>query len=142
MLKAPGVFVLLTVLLWGAAGLLDKLVLRWLGPNETFVVRMGVNALLSLAVFAWGVLPARAAVAQAGKLPVLVISASLTLTLAAVFCYIKALASAEASRVVPLTSAFPLVTVLLAVLFLGEALTPAKLLGTLLICAGVGLLSL
>jgi transporter family protein len=141
-MKSPGLLIFWTVLLWGAAGLIDKITLRYLGPNETFVVRMGVNALLSLAVFFYGFWPARAAVAGAGKLPVLLITASLILTLTAVFCYIKALSGAEASRIVPLSSTFPLVTFLLAVIFLGEKFTTAKLAGTVLICLGVGLLAL
>jgi transporter family protein len=141
MAKGPGFFIFLTVLLWGAAGLIDKLTLRYLGPHETFVVRMGLNAGLSLAVFFWSWLPARAAVAAAGKLPVLLITVSLVLTLTGVFCYIKALASGEALRIVPLSSTFPLVTFLLALAFLGERLSWAKLTGTVLICAGVGLLA-
>jgi len=139
--RGPGFFIFLTVLLWGIAGLIDKLTLRALGPNETFVVRMGVNAGLSLAVFFWGWLPARAAVVAAGKLPVILITASLVLTLTGVFCYIKALSSGEALRIVPLSSTFPLVTFLLALGFLGEAFSWTKLAGTVMICAGVGLLA-
>jgi len=140
--KGPVFFISLTVLLWGAAGFIDKLTLRHLGPNETFVVRMGINALMSVAVFCWGWSPARAAVSAAGKLPLLLITVSLILTLTGVFCYIKALSSGEALRMVPLSSTFPLVTFLLALAFLGETFSWAKLTGTVLICAGVGLLAL
>ena len=141
MTKSPGFFIFLTVILWGVAGFLDKLTLRHLGPNETFVVRMGINAAICLALFFWGWLPARAAVAAAGKLPILLVTSSLVLTMAAVFCYIKALSSGDAMRIVPLSSTFPLITFLLALAFLGEAFSWAKLGGTLLICAGVGLLA-
>lgn len=140
--RGPLFFISLTVLLWGAAGVIDKLTLRRLGPDATFVVRMGLNALLSLAVFLWGWLPAREAVVAAGKAPVLLITASLVVTLAGVFCYIKALAAGEAMRIAPLGSTFPLVTFLLALAFLGEPFSWPKLAGTVLICAGVGLLSL
>jgi transporter family protein len=141
MSKGPGFFICLTVVLWGVAGFIDKLTLRYLGPNETFVARMGVNALLSLAVFFWGWLPARAAVAAAGKVPILLVTVSLVLTLTGVFCYIKALSSGEALRIVPLSSTFPMVTFLLALTFLGETFSWVKLAGTVLICAGVGLLA-
>ena len=43
----------------------------------------------------------------------------------------------ETSRVVPFTSAYPIVTVLLARLYLGEHLTTGKMLGALLIVAGL-----
>ncbi|MBI5241636.1 MAG: EamA family transporter [Elusimicrobia bacterium] len=139
--KGPNFFILLTVLLWGVAGFIDKLTLRYLGPNETFVVRMGVNAVICLALFFWGWPGVRASVSAASKLPVLLVSASLVLTMAAVFCYIKALSSGEAMRIVPLSSTFPLVTFLLALAFLGETFSLAKLAGTMLICAGVCLLA-
>jgi len=140
--KTPGFFIFLTVMLWGVAGFVDKLTLRYLGPNETFVVRMGVNALMSLAVFFWGWMPVRSAVAQAGKLPLLLVTISLIMTLTGVFCYIKSLSGSEASRIVPLSSTFPLVTFLLALAFLSEKFTWIKLVGTALICAGIGCLAL
>ncbi|MDD5628492.1 MAG: EamA family transporter [Elusimicrobia bacterium] len=140
--KGPGFFIALTVVLWGAAGFIDKLTLRYLGPNETFVVRMGVNAAICLAIFFWGWPGVRPSATAGGKLPVLLIAASLVLTMAAVFCYIKALSSGEAMRIVPLSSTFPLVTFLLALAFLGETFSWVKLAGTVLICAGVGLLAI
>jgi len=125
----------------GAAPILDKLALKYLGANEVFVVRMGVNAALSLLLCLAGWPSAKAAVFQAGKLPAAVITASLIVTLSGVFFYIKAMSGAEASRIIPLSSTYPLVTALLAFLFLAERFSWVKLAGTLLICAGVGLLS-
>ncbi|MFA6002828.1 MAG: EamA family transporter [Elusimicrobiota bacterium] len=142
MTASTAVFLALFVVCMGAAAILDKIALRYLGGNEVFVVRMGVNALLSLLLFVAGWLPARAAVAQSGKLPVLIITLSLIVTLSGVFCYIKALSGAEASKIIPLSSTYPLITFLLALIFLGEKFTWAKAAGTLLICAGVGLLAL
>jgi len=139
--KGPVFLILLTALLWGVSGFIDKLTLRYLGPHEAFALRMGVNAVLSLAAFLWGWPAARASVTAAGLLPVLLVTASLILTLAGVFCYIKALSSGEALRLVPLSSTFPLVTFLLALAFLGEGFSWAKLAGTILVCAGVGLLA-
>ena len=139
---ATAIFVSLFVLCMGGAAILDKMALRGLGANEVFVARMGINALLSLLIFFVGWLPARAAIAQSGKLPIVYITSSLVVTLGGVFCYIKAMSAAEASTIIPLSSTYPLVTLALALLFLGERFTWAKLAGTLLICAGVGLLAL
>ena len=52
-----------------------------------------------------------------------------------------ALSSGEASRVIPLTSAYPAVTLLLAVLVLSENLSLHAAVGTVLVVAGVILLS-
>jgi len=134
-------FLTLFVVAMGAAAILDKLALGRLGANEVFVVRMGVNAAICLLLFLAGWLPAKAAVAQAGKVPVALITLSLVVTMGGVFCYIKALSGAEASKVIPLSSVYPLVTFLLALAFLGERFSLAKLAGTVLICAGVGLLA-
>ena len=125
----------------GGAAILDKMALGRLGANEVFVVRMGVNAVICMLLFLAGWLPARAAVTQAGKTPLALITLSLIVTMGGVFCYIKALSGAEASKVIPLSSAYPLVTFLLALAFLGERFSWAKLGGTVLICAGVSLLA-
>ena len=74
MSAATAIFLGLFVLCMGGAAIIDKMALRWLGANEVFVARMGINALLSLLIFFVGWLPARAAIAQAGKLPIILIT--------------------------------------------------------------------
>lgn len=54
--------------------------------------------------------------------------------------YLKALQLMEASMIVPLTSAYPLITLLLSVVFLSEPLTIIKSLGVILIVGGIILL--
>ncbi len=51
-----------------------------------------------------------------------------------------ALKSGEASVVIPISATYPLVTLLIAVLFLGESITIAKLIGIVLVVVGVILL--
>ena len=58
------------------------------------------------------------------------------------FLFYLALEDGETTRVVFVTAAYPAVTVLLAVFFLGETLTAAKIAGSLLVLAGVFLLGL
>lgn len=55
--------------------------------------------------------------------------------------FFLAVSNAEVSRVVPISSAYPLITALLAVLFLNEALTATRAGGMLLVVAGVAILS-
>jgi len=56
---------------------------------------------------------------------------------AGLFVYFHALKLGDAAVVVPITATYPLATALFAVLFLGEPLTPSRILGALLIVAGV-----
>jgi len=51
--------------------------------------------------------------------------------------YYYALKYSEASKVVPISSSFPLVTVALAFLFLHESMTLKKIFGTLLVILGI-----
>jgi len=55
-------------------------------------------------------------------------------------CFYHALKTGEASRVVPLSGAYPLVAFILGVLILGEKVTLAKTAGILLVLSGVYLL--
>ena len=80
--------------------------------------------------------------AISGQIAVILVAASIVVTMSGVYFYLRAMSSAEASRIVPMSSTYPLVAFLLALLFLGEKFTWTKLAGTLLVCAGVGCLAL
>ena len=62
------------------------------------------------------------------------------MALGSLLLYFTALKSDLVSRVFPLTELGPLVAFLLAALFLGEPLSPQRLLGTLLVIAGIFLI--
>jgi transporter family protein len=51
--------------------------------------------------------------------------------------YFHALKIGEANVVIPITASYPLVTALLAMLFLGESVTASRLVGAGLIVAGI-----
>ena len=51
--------------------------------------------------------------------------------------YYYALKNSEASKVVPVSSSFPLITLALAFLFLNESITLKKILGTMLVILGI-----
>lgn len=53
-----------------------------------------------------------------------------------------ALSRGDASRVVPITAAYPVFTAVLAIIFLSETFSVARFIGTLLIVAGAVLVSL
>ena len=60
---------------------------------------------------------------------------------AALVLFFYALTKGEASTVVPATSAYPLVTLIGAAIFLGEQITIARVIGALLIVSGVIVIS-
>jgi len=68
--------------------------------------------------------------------------ASAALAVTALVLLFVALGLADASKVVPVTAAYPAATVLLAALFLGENITPARVGGMLLVIVGVIVLTL
>ena len=57
-------------------------------------------------------------------------------------CFYHSLKAGEISRVVPVSGTYPLIAFLLGVLLLGEAMTLPKILGALLVVAGIVVLKL
>ena len=62
--------------------------------------------------------------------------------IAAVLCFYLALRMGEASKTVVITSLYPIITVVLAAIFLGERFTSTKAVGIVLAMAGIILLSI
>ncbi len=134
-------FVSLAALCWGAGAFFDKLSLRYTDSSSAFFMRtlfmwLGFVPLLALN---WDF--TRGALSSAGRSAGPWVLASVVVTMGGVYFYFKALGAAEASRVVPLSSSYPLFAFLLAYLFLGESFTMNKLFGTLLISGGIYLVS-
>lgn len=119
----------------GLLGLTTKLALRSVEWQELVMwsaLAYGVAALVLLAV-------GRGSLRWVSDTPWAIVSGILPVIGLAMF--FLAINNAEVSRVVPITSAYPLVTVLLALLFLNEAFTVPRGLGILLVVCGVALLS-
>ncbi len=125
---------LLYVVLLGALGVTGKLALRGLGWQELIVwtaIAYGACALFFLAtgtgikleVDTWWAL------------------ASAVIVPAALILLYVALGNGEASKIIPISAAYPAVTLLLAGLFLSETVTLAKLGGLALVLGGVVLLT-
>ncbi|HEY3398020.1 MAG TPA: EamA family transporter [Armatimonadota bacterium] len=133
------IFAALAMLLWGASPLFDKLGMKDLSPLAGLTIRVvaaaAMVAIYSLAMGTWK------EIAAAPRLSVLYLIGSAvfgaTLGQAAYYAAIK---HADASQVVPIAAAYPLVTLLLAVPILREGLTVGKGVGVLLVVAGVSLI--
>jgi transporter family protein len=133
------VFAVITMLCWGIAPLFGKAGLTNTDPAIAMVIRSIIIAVILLAwlVFS-GNTPNFLTVEPKtwGLIAVEGIFASLLGHLA----YFYALKLGSASTVTPITSAAPMVTVLLAVILLGERFSWYKLLGALLVVIGITLI--
>jgi len=126
----------LTLFFWAASPLLEKVALKAVSPLLALAVRTGVAALiLVLATLLTG------EVREAQELSlrnVLVLGASgLLAGVLGMFTYFSLLKTGAASKIVPLTAAYPLVTAFMALVFLKENLSWERLLGILLTVAGL-----
>jgi len=132
------IYSILSLLLWGFWGATLKQASKGLGWRQIYFFSglATVTAVTTIAVFYRGEL---VTTPRIGAL--LAFAAGVFGTLGYIFM-VKALAAGdEASIVVPLTSLYPAVTVLLARLVLGESITALKAAGIVLAIAAIYLLS-
>ncbi len=133
-------FPLLTILLWGLWGFLGKLAMNRAMPASSVFLAGGVVGAVAVAALllhfhrSGGIMPWDAPFNIWGFL------AGASLAIGSLFFYL-ALASGQAVVVVPATATYPVVTVLLSMIVLGERPTLAQWLGLALVVAG-GLLLL
>lgn len=122
--------------LWGIWGVFAKVATQQLGPQGSYLLGIfGYLPVLIILLYEtggkvswhpWGWAAALAAGMSTGF---------------GLFCFFRALHHGAASVIVPLTSLYPVVTVFLSWLFLGESPSPRQLLGLILAMAAVWLLS-
>jgi len=127
---------LIAALLWGIAPIFDKIVVSSGASPYTanFVRALGAIAFLALAV----VIKGDFEMISLRNVSLLLMAGALGGGLAMIL-YFTALRFSTASRVVPLTSIYPLFTVLFSAIVLGEKLSPKVVVGTALIVVGVAL---
>jgi transporter family protein len=135
------IFLALAIVAWGMGAFFDKMTLRYVDPSSAFYLRMLFMLVLFIPFLLWKYLPTRTALLCSNKLASLFIFLSVIVTMGGVFFYLRAMSGGEASKVVPLSSTYPVVTFLLVYLFLGESFTVTKFIGTLLISGGIYFIS-
>lgn len=130
---------LLASVLWGVAPILAKLGLQSLRAETAIFLRSAVICVVSgVWLAASGKL---AEVTHIGLRPGLAIAAEgMAASLIGHFAYYRALQLGAAGSAVPVSSAFPLVTLIASAVIFHEALSVKKILGALLIVAGVVIL--
>ena len=131
----------ITMLLWGISPLLDKLAMREVSPLAGLTLRVMFAALM---VGLYGIFAGVGKeLAQTPRhIFLLLLGSAFFGAVAGQAAPFMALKYADASRVVPIAAAYPLASAALAVLILHEGLTWPRVLGALLVIAGVSVLTL
>ncbi len=129
----------LTACIWGIVPILEKLGLAKIEPftalfYRSFGVLLGI-ILLGLFV----VKPEQMKAVDLRSVALLIVAGFLASVVAQVTFY-HALKIGPVSRVVPISGTYPLIAFFLGVLIFREAVTPAKLMGVLLVVSGIWLL--
>lgn len=134
-------FAVLTAVIWGFAPALEKVGLKGASIDPllgVFIRTIPIALFAMLGVLVMGRLGEVASVDL--KSALFVGAGGLVAGLLGQFAFYSALKWGEASVVVPVAATYPLVALLVSVLFLGEAFTMQKLAGIALVVGGVVLL--
>ncbi len=134
------VYSLLSIVLWGFWGFGMKLAYR--GSNWVYVYFISAIASFSLALTVFVLSRGGANNLSPSWKTILITLASGLCSGGGYLCFVKALEKGDASLVVPITALYPALTVVLAILLLGERLTILKMMGILLALAAGVLISL
>ena len=135
----PFLLALITMIFWGIAPIFGKIGLTKLNPYIALAIRSFIIAIIMLII-----LLVRGDFKELIKVDLKSVAfiglEGIFASLIGHFAYYYALKLGETSKVVPITSAFPLITLFLAILFLSEKITIFKGSGIILILAGIILL--
>jgi transporter family protein len=130
---------LVTMLFWGMAPLFEKSALANVSPLVALAIRsMIMVGAYGAILLGTGAGPALLRVD--GKSLLLIAISALLGGIAGLLTYFHALKIGDAALVVPVTASYPLVTVFLATVVLGEPISLSRLAGAALIVAGVYLI--
>ncbi len=140
MSKTALLYAVIGLIGWGTAPLFDKLAMTSLSAGAAVILRSGLATIILVGyggVAGW--LPE---ITAEGIIPVLLLLVGIVASpVIGNFAYLRALKEAEASQVTPIVFSSPLLSVILAALFLGERLTLTKAAGVVLIVVGIVLIS-
>lgn len=135
------IYSILVVICWGLAPVFAKMGLAKLPPLTAVAFRNTFIAIMFLVAFFMSSQSKGLMSSDIKSIFLILVEASLAGLIGQYFYY-KAVKVWEASRVVPIVGAYPLVSFIVAVIFLSERITLAKSLGAILVVIGVGLLGI
>ena len=123
------------VLLVGIAGITTKVALRTIEWQQ--VVYWVPVAYVVLSAILWLVYQKPMVLGTGGAWAIVTAFAAA----GGLICFLSALSKGDASVVVPATSAYPVIALIGGAIFLSESITVPKVIGTLLVIAGVVVIS-
>lgn len=130
---------LLTAFIWGFVPFLEKIGLGSVDPMAAYLVRCLGVFLGAVIVICF--IPQFPSIGKMGiKSVTFLVLAGILAGFVAQVVFYKALKTGEISRIVLITSSYPVFTFLMGWLFLGEEVTVSKVMGMLLIMGGLFLL--
>lgn len=128
---------LLTAVVWGIAPIIEKAGLSRIAPLSGVLIRsLGVLIGAGVLILFNGQLVKDALKADIKTVLLIVLGGFLASIVGQILFY-NALKQGEASKMVPIAGIYPLVSFVIAVMFLGEAVTPLKVAGMVLVVAGI-----
>ena len=135
----PNLLALLVAAIWGLAPIFEKLSLQSMSPLFVLFVRFVLVTSLFVPIFITS--NQAFSVDQLSFRNLMLILIPGILAVVGIYLYFNALAGSSASKIVPLTAIYPLFTCFYAFIFLKEDFTTEKIIGTILIVAGVFILN-
>ena len=136
----PAAWAMLAALTWGVAPLLEKLGLMKMTVYPGLFLRsLGVVIGLVFLIL-WKYETISSSLTHVSWIWIYPILGGILASVVGQIFFHNALKSGEASQVVPIGAAYPLISFVLGILFLGEKITLAKLAGLIFVLTGVILL--
>ncbi|MCX7905660.1 MAG: EamA family transporter [Elusimicrobiales bacterium] len=135
------IYLIIAIISWGVGAIFDKLVLRYVNSTHAFYLRLITMIITFSIIIFFKIGSVSEYIKKTTYQAYLYTFLGISMAMIGVFAYLKAMSTSEASKIVPISSTYPLLTLILAVLFLGESFTLSKLIGTVLIVFGVYLIS-
>jgi len=130
------ILLLLTVIAWGSTPILEKTALSGVNPLDGLFIRNAVAFFVFMFFFLF-----TGRIKTLSDIPlknVLLFSASGILAgFLGMYCYYHILKINPSSKIVPLAATYPLLAVILGMIFLRENVSISRIIGTILIIAGV-----
>jgi bacterial/archaeal transporter family protein len=130
------ILLIITMLLWGTTPILEKIGLREVDPLTGVLVRSLTITIILLVIYI--------CTGRISELPhiglknaSLFAASGILAGLVAMWTYFYVLKTGMTSKIVPIAASYPLVTALLGMFFLGEAMTVQRMIGILLTILGI-----
>jgi len=132
-------FALLAAVIWGVAPAVEKMALQNVSPFAGLVVRTAVATSVVL-IFSFLMGEWREILTLDSRTILYLSLGGILGSFLGTLAYYHALKSGEVGLVVPVSSLYPLIALIIGVLVLGESLTLQRLLGIILIVVGISLI--